>query len=202
MAEAVDAPGGERPSTSLGTSEEAAKARGRRQRPADYVPPAVRRNRAYGFVLAFLVFLADQATKWVVIYPLQLEFRQVIEITSFFDLRWVENYGVSMGMLTASSETGRWLLVAMTSLIATFVAVWLWREKRRDDAWGLALVLGGALGNIVDRIRFGHVVDFIDLHIGEIRPFLVFNVADAAITIGVLLLLVRALLTRKDKPSR
>ncbi|HEY0115440.1 MAG TPA: signal peptidase II, partial [Allosphingosinicella sp.] len=73
-------------------------------------------------------------------------------------------------------------------------------EKRRDDAWGLALVLGGALGNIVDRIRFGYVVDFADLHFGEWRPFLVFNVADAAITIGVLLLLVRALLTRKEKP--
>ena len=186
-------------STSLDTSG-GRKAAGKR--PADYVPAAVRRNRAYGFVLAFLVFLADQATKWVVIYPLQLEFRQVIEITGFFDLRWVENYGVSMGMLTASSDTGRWLLVAMTGAIATFVAVWLWREKRRDDAWGLALVLGGALGNIVDRIRFGHVVDFMDLHIGEWRPFLVFNVADAAITIGVLLLLVRALLTRKDKPSR
>jgi signal peptidase II len=82
------------------------------------------------------------------------------------------------------------------------VAIWLWREKRRDDAWGLALVLGGALGNIVDRIRFGYVVDFADLHFGEWRPFLVFNVADAAITIGVLLLLLRALLTRKEKPPK
>jgi len=207
MAEALSASNadepGERPSTSLGTSDGAAPVtKRRRARGPDYVPASVRRNRAYGFVLAFLIFLADQATKWVVIYPLQLEFRQVIEVTSFFDLRWVENYGVSMGMLTASSETGRWLLVGMTSAIALFVAVWLWREKRRDDAWGLALVLGGALGNIVDRIRFGHVVDFLDLHIGEWRPFLVFNVADAAITIGVLLLLVRALLTRKEKPSR
>lgn len=192
MAEAVDAPG----------ADEAAPPRRRRQRRADHVPASVRRNRAYGFALAFLVFLADQATKWVVIYPLQLEYRQVIEIFAFFDLRWVENYGVSMGMLTASTETGRWLLVAMTGAIATFVAMWLWREKRRDDAWGLALVLGGALGNIVDRIRFGHVVDFMDLHVGEWRPFLVFNVADAAITIGVLLLLVRALLTRKEKPAR
>jgi signal peptidase II len=107
-----------------------------------------------------------------------------------------------MGLLSASSETTRWLLVAMTLAIALFVAVWLWREKRRDDAWGLALVLGGALGNIVDRIRFGYVVDFMDLHFGEWRPFLVFNIADAAITIGVLLLLVRALLTRKEKPAR
>ncbi|MDP9415584.1 MAG: signal peptidase II, partial [Pseudomonadota bacterium] len=69
-------------------------------------------------------------------------------------------------------------------------------------AIALAFVLGGALGNIVDRIRFGYVVDFADLHFGDWRPFLIFNVADAAITIGVLLLLVRALLTRDRKPRK
>ena len=63
-------------------------------------------------------------------------------------------------------------------------------------------MLGGALGNILDRIRFGYVVDFMDLHFGEWRPFLVFNIPDAAITIGVLLLLLRALLTRKEKPAK
>lgn len=160
---------------------------------------AIQRNRAYGYVLALLVFVFDQATKWVVTYPLDLSFRRNIELLPFFDLTWVENRGVSMGFLTASDEMMRWLLVALTSAIALFVAVWLWREKRRDDAWGLALVLGGALGNIVDRIRFGYVVDFMDLHFGEWRPFLVFNIADAAITIGVLLLLLRALLTPRNK---
>jgi len=182
--------------------EEPAPRRRRAARPADYVPGKVRRNRAYGYILALMVFIADQATKWVVTYPLELQFRRQIEILPFFNLTWVENRGVSMGFLTASSETTRWLLVAMTSAIALFVAVWLWREKRRDDAWGLALVLGGALGNIVDRIRFGYVVDFADLHFGDWRPFLVFNVADAAITIGVLLLLLRALLTRTDRKPR
>ena len=82
------------------------------------------------------------------------------------------------------------------------VAVWLWREKRRDDSFALGLILGGALGNILDRSRFGYVVDFADLHFGEWRPFLVFNVGDAAITIGVLLLLVRALLMRDGRPSK
>ncbi len=90
----------------------------------------------------------------------------------------------------------------MTAAIAVFVAAWLWREKRRDDSAALALVLGGALGNIVDRTRFGYVVDFADLHFGEWRPFLVFNVGDAAITIGVLLLLVRALLMRNGKTPK
>ncbi len=163
---------------------------------------AIQRNRAYGYVLALLVFVFDQATKWVVTYPLDLQFRRQIELLPFFDLTWVENRGVSMGFLTASDEFMRWALVLITSAIALFVAVWLWREKRRDDAWGLALVLGGALGNILDRIRFGYVVDFMDLHFGDWRPFLVFNIADAAITIGVLLLLLRALLTRKEKPAK
>jgi signal peptidase II len=166
------------------------------------VPAAIRRNRAYGYVLALMVFLLDQATKWVVVYPLELQFREKIELVSFFDLTFVPNKGVSMGFLTANDEVTRWLLVAMTGAIALFVAIWLWREKRRDDAWGLALVLGGALGNIFDRIRYGYVVDFLDLHFGTWKPFLVFNVADAAITVGVLLLLLRALLTsRKPKPK-
>jgi signal peptidase II len=75
----------------------------------------------------------------------------------------------------------------------------MWREKNRADVAALGLVLGGAAGNILDRVRFGHVVDFLDLHFGAFRPFLVFNVADAAITIGVLILLGRALFTRPGK---
>jgi len=162
----------------------------------------IRNNRATAFVVAFLVFVLDQATKWVVTYPLALQQVREIRITAFFDLRWVENRGVSLGLLSADGELGRWLLVAMTAAIAIFVAVWLWREKRRDDTIALALVLGGALGNILDRSRLGYVVDFADLHFGEWRPFLVFNVGDAAITIGVLLLLVRALLMRESKADR
>ncbi len=173
---------------------------------ADELPEAhrgrVRRNRAIGLALALLIFFLDQTSKWVVTYPLQLEQRGTIELLPFFNLHWVPNYGVSMGFLTADTDLMRWLLVGLTSAIAVFVALWMWREKRRDDAIGLALVLGGALGNILDRVRLGHVVDFADLHFGELRPFLVFNVADAAITIGVLLLLVRALLMREGKGSQ
>jgi signal peptidase II len=159
----------------------------------------VRRNRAIGVTLAATILFLDQLTKWAVTHVFQLQIRREIDLLPFFTLRWVENRGVSMGLLTASSETTRWLLVALTAGIATFVAAWMWREKRRDDAIALSLVLGGALGNIIDRIRFGYVVDFADLHFGDIHPFLVFNVGDAAITIGVLLLLVRALLTREPK---
>ena len=158
-----------------------------------------RNHRGLGFGIAAIVFFADQLVKWVVIEVLGLQQRAVIDILPFFDLRWVENRGVSMGFLTADTDTGRWLLVAMTALIAIGVLYWLWREKAKGDAVALALVLGGALGNIVDRVRYGYVADFADLHFGEWRPFLIFNVADAAITIGVLLLLVRALLTREKK---
>ena len=90
--------------------------------------------------------------------------------------------------------------IAQSLLIAAGVAVWMAREPKAGERAALGLVLGGALGNILDRIRFGYVVDFADLHFGDWRPFLVFNVADAAITIGVLILLVRALLIR-DKPA-
>jgi signal peptidase II len=158
-----------------------------------------RKNRKVGLAVAAVIFLVDQLVKWVVTYPLQLPHRLTIEVLPFFTLRWLKNTGVSMGLLNAESEVGRWLLVALTAAIAAFVTFWMWREKRRDDAVALALVLGGALGNILDRVRLGYVVDYADLHFGGIHPFLVFNVGDAAITIGVLLLLVRALLTRERK---
>ena len=76
----------------------------------------------------------------------------------------------------------------------------MWREKLRGDVLALSMVLGGALGNIVDRVRYGYVVDYADLHFGTFRPFLIFNIADAAITIGVLIILARSLLMR-EKPQ-
>jgi len=123
----------------------------------------------------------------------------LITITGFFDLRWVQNYGVSMGFLIAGSNQERWLLVGMTAAIAAGVAIWLWREKSRVDVAALGLVLGGAVGNIADRSRLGYVADFLDLHVGTWHPFLVFNVADAAITIGVSLLVLRALFAREPR---
>ncbi|PTQ12282.1 signal peptidase II [Sphingomonas oleivorans] len=160
---------------------------------------ATRTHRVAGLAAAALVFVADQLSKWIVTHPLDLKARGMIELLPIFDLRWVENYGVSMGFLTADGALGRWLLVALTGVIATIVAVWMWRERRRPDAMALGLVLGGAIGNILDRVRFGHVVDFADLHFGEWHPFLVFNVADAAISIGVLLLVLRALFVREGR---
>jgi signal peptidase II len=160
--------------------------------------------RGQALVIAFLIFACDQAFKWLVTYPLNLRGQPdwTIRFTDFLNFRWVENNGVSLGLLSASNFWGRWLLVLLTGAIAVFVGFWLWRERKRTDSIALAMVLGGALGNILDRIRLGYVVDYIDLHFGEFRPFLVFNVADAAITIGVLLLLVRALLMRDGRAPK
>lgn len=154
-----------------------------------------------GLAIAALVLALDQLAKWAVTGPLGLStLGDARELTSFFALRFVANVGVSLGLLPADGHLTRWALVALTGAIAAAVAVWMWRETRRGDRLALGLVLGGALGNILDRVRLGYVVDFADLHVGEWRPFLVFNVADAAITIGVLNLLVRALLMR-DTPA-
>ena len=158
-----------------------------------------RNHRRAGFLLAALILIADQISKWVIINVVGLQAKGMIVILPIFNLVWVENYGVSMGFLTVESDAERWLLVGLTATIATAVTVWMWREKARGDVLALALVLGGAVGNILDRVRFGYVADFLDLHFGDWHPFLVFNVADAAITIGVLLLIVRAFLVREKK---
>ncbi|GAM02027.1 MULTISPECIES: signal peptidase II [Sphingomonas] len=154
-----------------------------------------------GLVTALALFLVDQVIKWAVTGPMGLRsLGDVREIMPIFNLRFVPNYGISLGLLTADSNASRWALVAMTGAIALAVAFWMTRERNPVDQVALGCVLGGALGNIIDRVRFGYVVDFADLHFGEWRPFLVFNVADAAITIGVLVLLARALLVR-DRPA-
>ncbi len=158
--------------------------------------------RNSGLMLAAAVFIVDQVMKYLVTGPIGLVVEgQSIELLPIFNLTLVHNYGVSLGMLTAESNAMRWGLVAMTGAISLFVGVWLWREANRIDVLALGMVLGGAVGNLLDRVRFGHVVDYADLHFGEFRPFLVFNVADAAITIGVLILLARALLVRDRKPE-
>ena len=158
-------------------------------------------SRGLGFAIAAVVFILDQLSKWLVIGPLDLQQVRQIYILPIFNLTWTENYGISLGLFQASSATGQWILVAVTAAIAAGVAWWIGREEEKWDQVALGMVLGGALGNILDRVRFGYVVDFADLHFGAFRPFLVFNVADAAISIGVVILLLRAFLVRNDAPK-
>ena len=159
------------------------------------------RIRGVGLALAAVVYVLDQWIKYLVTGPLGLE--QVgdqIYLLPIFNLTLTHNYGVSLGFLEATSPEMRWGLVALTAIIATVVLVWLLRERKFADIAPLGLILGGALGNIQDRVLYGYVLDFADLHFGEFRPFLIFNVADAAISIGVAFILVRALFMR-EKPA-
>jgi signal peptidase II len=156
------------------------------------------RNRALGFTVAGVGLALDQLSKWIVTGPLHLREVGQIVLLPIFNFTYTENNGISLGLLNATNEVGRWMLVAVTSAIAVGVAVWIGREKSRIDQAALGMVLGGALGNILDRSRHGYVVDFLDLHFGDFRPFLVFNVGDAAISIAVAILLLRAFLIRKE----
>jgi signal peptidase II len=155
--------------------------------------------RLAGFALAALLLVVDQWLKLHLLWETSLR-RGAIELLPFFRLAYVENYGVSLGMFTADSFEMRWLLVGFTSLIAAGVAVWILRERKLPDILALGLVLGGAAGNIRDRANNGFVIDYADLHFGDFRPFLIFNLADAAISIGVVIILARSLLSR-DKPD-
>ena len=156
-------------------------------------------ERRLGLLVALAVFGLDQLTKWVVTGPLQVQAVDHLYLLPIFQLTYTQNNGISLGLLNATTEVGRWMLVALTSTIAIGVAFWMGREKNRIDQIALGMVLGGAHGNILDRTLHGYVVDFADLHFGEFRPFLIFNVGDAAISIAVVILLLRAFLSRKEQ---
>ena len=158
------------------------------------------RKSAVGFGVALVVFLLEQVSKWIVLGPLDLRNVQLIKILPIFDLNYTENHGISLGLFQAQSDAMRWGLVAVTAAIAVGVGYWITREEKRGDQIALGIVLGGALGNILDRVRHGYVVDFADLHFGDFRPFFIFNVADAAISIGVVILLLRAFFV-KERPK-
>jgi signal peptidase II len=153
-----------------------------------------------GYIVAALVFLLDQASKYWVLEVIHLPERGFIDVLPVFRLTFVGNVGVSMGLFAAGTDLSRWLLTAVTTGIAIAVALWIRKETQRAEVIALGLVLGGAVGNIVDRVRFGYVVDFLHFFWRE-YSFWVFNVADAGITLGVLVLLVRALLSPKEKAN-
>ncbi|MDZ4307085.1 signal peptidase II [Allopontixanthobacter sp.] len=162
----------------------------------------VMRNRLIGLFLAVAIFAADQYVKWLVVGPLGIDrIGDYKELLPFFDLRFTQNFGVSLGMFEATSMEARWVLVGVTAVIALVVILWMLREKLLGDIIGLSLILGGALGNIKDRYDLGYVIDYADLHFGTFRPFLIFNIADACITIGVVILLARSFFLR-DKDDK
>jgi signal peptidase II len=165
----------------------------------------------FGLIISATVFVADQIAKWVVLElhhfspPGCLEMRssppcRVIELTPFFDMQMVWNRGVSFGLLRADEDVSRWALVALSFVISGVFLWWLRSAERRITAVSLGLVIGGALGNVVDRIRFGAVADFLDFN-GLFFPW-VFNVADAAITVGAILLAIDMVFVAETEPGK
>jgi signal peptidase II len=139
---------------------------------------------ALGLFVAALTFVADQATKLLVLYGLKLGAGEIVTLTPFFDLVLAMNRGISYGLLPQDSEFGRWILVMVNLAAAGFFFLWLRRSRTALLAITLGFLIGGALGNAVDRAAYGAVVDFISLHALGWRWY-VFNLADAAIVAGV-----------------
>ncbi len=145
-----------------------------------------------GLAIAAVVILLDQASKWWILDLMPQP--RVIEITSFANLVLVWNRGISFGMLGDGGASQAWILAAFGVIVAGGLLIWLQRAALpRLPSIAIGLVVGGALGNAVDRLRFGAVVDFVDLHAGGWH-WPAFNVADSAITVGVALLLLDAVL--------
>jgi signal peptidase II len=148
-----------------------------------------------GFLLALTVLVLDQATKWLALAS--LDPYEPMVVTPFFNLVLVWNRGVSFGMLSGDPAWGPWYLTGMSAAIGAFLIVWLLRETRAVTRTALWLVLAGAVGNVIDRLRFGAVVDFLDFHaFGYHWP--AFNVADSAIVVGAGLILLDSLWLSQD----
>lgn len=157
--------------------------------------------RALGFALAVGVFALDRLSKWWVLGPFDLLSKGDVAVLPFFNLTLVWNRGVSLGLFPTTSDSGRFLLVGLTTLITVAVAVWLWRAQRAHVVLALGSVLGGALGNIWDRLSYGAVADFLHFHAWE-YSFYVFNAADAAISLGLGVLVLDGLLLGKKPPKK
>ncbi len=145
-----------------------------------------------GFSLAALVILLDQASKIWILSGLKLNNLPGghLELSPIMDFTFVWNRGVSFGLFQADSDLGRIVLSGFALGIIILMTVWLARADNKTLAAALGLIIGGAVGNLVDRIRFGKVVDFINF--SDIHFVWVFNIADAAINIGVFLILLEA----------
>jgi signal peptidase II len=149
-----------------------------------------------GLAIALAVVLFDQATKWVVLERVMVP-PHLIEVWPIVNIVLVWNRGVSFGLLNSASQWTPILLSAFAIAVTLILVVWLRRTESRLLAVAIGLVIGGALGNVADRLRHGAVADFLDLHIGGYH-WPAFNVADASITVGVLLILIDGIFARRQ----
>jgi signal peptidase II len=165
------------------------------------ITPIKQSRAASWLLLSVLVILADQASKYYITQHFG-EFEH-ISVLPVLDITRMHNVGAAFSFLASASGWQRWMFIGLALVVSIGIIVWLLRLKERAHgllACGLALVLGGALGNVLDRIRLGHVIDFIHFH-WDRAYFPAFNVADSAITVGAACLLLDALLEGKRKPD-
>jgi len=156
------------------------------------------RQGGMAFALAALVIALDQAAKHWVLAVLGLQEGQSLPVLGPLHLTGVWNRGVSFGLLTANHDLVRWVFVVFSIGVAVVLSGWVWRSQRTLFAAAMGFIIGGALGNAIDRVRFGAVADFID--VSRLHFPWVFNVADAAINIGIACLLLDML--RQDQQDR
>ena len=158
--------------------------------------------RIAGLLVAAATLAADQANKLWLIDVYGIAARQPVRLAPVLDVVFAKNPGISYSLLSAHSPAARWALVAFTFAATLGIGVWLWRTTTRAVAAGLGLILGGALGNAIDRFAYGWVADFYYFHVGAFHWY-VFNLADVAIVLGVGLLLVDSfVLQRDERPAR
>jgi len=154
--------------------------------------------RRLGFLIALVSLIIDQGNKLWLLFVYDIAARQPLHVAPFFDIVYARNPGISYSLLRANTETGRWLLLVGTFAATVFIAVWLWRAKTRIVAAGLGFIVGGALGNELDRLFVGAVSDFYHFHAGTFSWY-IFNLADCAIVLGVALLLYDAFIIGAKK---
>jgi signal peptidase II len=153
-----------------------------------------------GAVAALATLALDQATKLSALFGYDLPLREPLGLAPFLDLVVVWNRGVSYGLLQQGTELGRWGLVALSVAASIALSLWMARAGTALLAASLGLIVGGAIGNAIDRAAYGAVFDFIHLHAGR-WSWYVFNIADAAIVAGVVGLILDSLVAQRTRPS-
>lgn len=152
------------------------------------------RLAATAYAFALIVIVVDQITKaWMIDMDLR-EVGQIPVWPGVFNLSWVENTGVSFGLFGGGAA--RWALTVFSIAVSGVLGWWATKSDRRLLTTAIGFVMGGALGNVIDRIRFGYVVDFLDFSQTGVFPW-VFNVADSAITVGVILLILDSVISER-----
>lgn len=149
-------------------------------------------------VLVAITLIADQISKELLLSYLVKAGAVVTVIDGFFRLVVVWNRGISFGLLGGDQALPPWVLSGVAIAVCIGLFIWLRRADQRLTGWGIGLVMGGAIGNVIDRARWGAVFDFADFHIGRWH-WPAFNVADAAIVVGVGLMLIDSLLSEKQR---